>query len=143
MSVFSISISKSSSFLGEGYLGLVYSGEAGKAIEETENLKYVIPNEGTIYCVDAMVVPANAKNKTAAEAFINFMQKPEIAARNASEMYYGITNTEGKKLLSEDITSDSGLYPDSEVLANADRLVNTETINQRYLDIWNEIMASN
>ena len=128
---------------GEGYLGLVYSGEAGKAIEETENLKYVIPNEGTIYCVDAMVVPANAKNKIAAEAFINFMHKPEIAAKNASEMYYGITNTEGKKLLSEDITSDSGLYPDSEVLANADRLVNTETINQRYLDIWNEIMASN
>ncbi len=128
---------------GEGYLGLVYSGEAGKAIEETDNLKYVIPKEGTIYCVDAMVVPANAKNKTAAEAFINFMHKPEIAARNAREMYYGITNTEGKKLLSEEISTDSGLYPDSEVLRNADRLVSTETINQRYLDIWNEIMASN
>ena len=71
------------------------------------------------------------------------MQKPEIAAKNAQEMYYGITNIEGKKLLSEELTSDSGLYPTAEVLANADRLNSTESINQRYLEIWNEIMASN
>lgn len=128
---------------GEGYLGLVYSGEAGKAIEETENLRYVIPKEGTIYCVDAMVVPANANNKEGAEAFINFMQRPDIAARNAAEMYYGITNTEGKKLLSTELTSDTGLYPSAEVLAGADRLNSTPAINQRYLDIWNEIIAYN
>lgn len=128
---------------GEGYLGLVYSGEAGKAIEETDNLKYAIPKEGTIYCVDAMVIPANATNKKGAEAFINFMHKPEIAARNAKEMYYGITNKEGKKLLSEKLTSDKGLYPSPEVMANADRLNSTETTNQKYLEIWNEIMASN
>ena len=50
---------------GEGYMGLVYSGEAGKAMQEKDTLRYAIPENGTIYCVDAMVVPKNAQNKAA------------------------------------------------------------------------------
>ena len=126
---------------GEGYLGLVYSGEAGKAMEEKDTLKYAIPQDGTAYCVDAMVVPANAKNKAGAEAFINFMQKPEIAAKNAEEMLYGITNLEGKELLPKEITSNEGLYPDVSLLKKSEMLKSSDAISQKYLDMWNEIMA--
>lgn len=128
---------------GEGCLGLVYSGEAGKAIEEKETLKYAIPQNGTIYCVDAMVVPKAAENKTGAESFINFMQRPDIAARNAKETYYGITNTEGLKQLPDEVKNNKGLYPDSAVLAASEMLRSEGTINQKYLDIWNEITAAN
>ena len=128
---------------GEGYMGLVYSGEAGKAISEKDSLKYAIPENGTIYCVDAMVVPKNAQNKVGAEAFINFMQKPEIAATNALETFYGCTNTEGLKLLPDNIKNNKGLYPDNEVLQKSEMLKSDDKINQKYLEIWNQIMASN
>lgn len=128
---------------GEGYLGLVYSGEAGKAIAEKDTLQYAIPENGTIYCVDAMVVPKAAENVAGAEAFINFMQRPDIAARNAIETCYGITNTEGKAQLPEDIRNNKGLYPDSAVLEKSEMLRSEGTINQKYLDIWNEITAAN
>ncbi len=128
---------------GEGYMGLVYSGEAGKAISEKDTLKYAIPENGTIYCVDAMVVPKNAQNKTGAESFINFMHDPIIAAQNAEETFYGCTNTEGLKLLPDAIKNNKGLYPDDIVLQKSEMLKSDEKINQKYLEIWNQIMASN
>ncbi len=127
---------------GEGYLGLVYSGEAGKAMEEKDSLKYAIPNNGTIYCVDAMVVPKSAENKDGAEAFINFMQRPDIAARNAQETCYGITNTQGRDQLPDEVKNNKGLYPDNDVLERSEMLQSEGNINQKYLEIWNEITAS-
>ena len=127
---------------GEGYLGLVYSGEAGKAIAEKDTLKYAIPENGTIYCVDAMVIPKASENVTGAEAFINFMQRPDIAARNAHETCYGIKNTEGKAKLPENIRNNKGLYPDSAILEKSEMLKSEGNINQKYLDIWNEITAA-
>ena len=128
---------------GEGHLGLVYSGEAGKAIAEKETLKYAIPENGTIYCVDAMVIPKSAENTEGAESFINFMQRPDIAVRNALETCYGITNTEGKKELPDEIKNNKGLYPDAAILEKSEMLRSEGTINQKYLEIWNEITASN
>lgn len=128
---------------GEGYLGLVYSGEAGKAIAEKESLQYAIPENGTIYCVDAMVVPKNAQNKDGAEAFINFMQRPEIAVRNAQETFYGITNTAGREMLPDEIKNNKGLYPDNVILEHSEMLKSNQDINRKYLEIWNEITASN
>ena len=128
---------------GEGSLGLVYFGEAGKAMEEKDTLKYAIPQNGTIYCVDAMVVPKAAENKAGAESFINFIQRPDIAARNAKETYYGITNTEGLKQLPDQVKNNKGLYPDSAVLDMSEMLKSEGTINQKYLEIWNEITAAN
>ena len=128
---------------GEGYMGLVYSGEAGKAISEKDTLKYAIPENGTIYCVDAMVVPTNAQNKAGAESFINYMHKPEVAAQNALETFYGCTNTEGLKLLPDSIKNNKGLYPDDAVLKKSEMLKSDDKINQKYLEIWNQIMAAN
>lgn len=128
---------------GEGYLGLVYSGEAGKAMAEKDTLQYAIPKNGTIYCVDAMVVPVDAQNKAGAEAFINFMQRPDIAARNATETCYGITNTAGKEQLPENVRNNKGLYPDVAVLEKSEMLRSEGNLNQKYLEIWNEITAAN
>ncbi len=127
---------------GEGTLGLVYSGEAGKAMAEKDTLRYAIPENGTIYCVDAMVVPKNAQNKTGAEIFINYMQKPEIAAQNALETCYGITNTRGLELLPDAIKNNKGLYPDNAILEKSEMLRSEGNINQTYLEIWNQIITA-
>ena len=64
---------------GEAALGVIYSGEMLYIQEEVAaqgldyNLEYVIPEEGTNVWIDSWVIPANAKNKENAEAWINFM----------------------------------------------------------------------
>lgn len=128
---------------GEGYLGLVYSGEAGKAMTEKDTLKYAIPENGTIYCVDAMVIPKTAENKAGAEAFINFLHRPDIAARNAQETCYGITNTAGRDLLPDNVKNNKGLYPDKEIIEKSEMLTSEGDLNKLYLEIWNQITVAN
>ncbi len=128
---------------GEAYLGLAYSGEAGKAMEEKESLAYCVPEEGTIFSIDTLCVPKNAQNKEGGEKFINFMHKPDIAARNAEEMLYGIANTEGKKLLPEEITSDESLYPSDEVMARSELMAVSKEINEKNEAVWQAVMSAN
>ena len=53
------------------------AAEAGNNI----NIVYSIPKEGALMWLDAMSIPADAPHPDEAHAFINFMLKPEIAAR--------------------------------------------------------------
>ena len=63
-------------------LGVIYSGEAIYMQRENEDLEYVIPKEGSNVWIDGWVIPKNCNNKEGAEAFINFLCKPEIALMN-------------------------------------------------------------
>ena len=68
---------------GEGALAVVWSGEAVDAMSMNSDLSYIIPKEGSNRWVDAMVIPKNAKNVSAAEKFINFMLRDDIMLMNA------------------------------------------------------------
>ena len=75
-----------------------YSGDilqAKKRAEEAKNgieIAYAIPKEGALMWFDSMAIPADAPNKDNALAFINFMMKPEIAARNSNFVSYASGN---------------------------------------------------
>ena len=66
-------------------LGLYWSVDAGWAMQQTNgnHLGYIIPEEGTNVWVDAWIIPTTAVNTSAANAWIYFNLKPEIAIRNA------------------------------------------------------------
>lgn len=73
---------------GEAAMAPYYAGDFLTMYENNEDLAFVYPEEGTNIFVDAMCIPANAKNKEAAELFINFMCDPEIALANANYLGY-------------------------------------------------------
>ena len=77
---------------GEAALALVYSGDAVFTQMQNPDLNFVIPNEGSNLWVDAMVIPHNSANPEGAEAFINFMLRPEIAAMNTNYIGYTTAN---------------------------------------------------
>ena len=52
--------------------------EAGKGVE----LAYTIPREGAISNYDVLAIPADAPHVRNAHLFINYLLRPEIAARN-------------------------------------------------------------
>ena len=68
------------------WMNLSWSGDAQWAIDEAVemglDLRYVIPEEGSVAWFDGWVIPKYAKNTKAARYFINFMCKPENALRN-------------------------------------------------------------
>ena len=100
-------------------IGMIYSGEYLYCLEENENLAYVIPEEGTNVWFDCFVIPANAKNKEAAEKFINFMLDPEAGLATFEYLTYPIPNT-GKKIIDEEYREDENVFPSQEVLDTCD-----------------------
>ena len=93
-----------------------YAGDIAVMMEENEDLDYCLPESGSNLFYDAFCVPKCSKNKDNAEAFINFMQKPEIAAENCKYLRYGTPNTGAKDFLDEDITGSELTFPSDEYL---------------------------
>ncbi len=107
---------------GDVCLVIGYSGDvlqAKKRAEEAKNgveVAYAIPKEGALMWFDSMVIPSDAPNKDNAYAFINFMLRPEIAARNTNFVNYANGNLAAKPLVKAEILNNPGIYPNDAVL---------------------------
>ena len=74
---------------GEAWLAPYYAGDAATLVEDNPNIGFAIPTkEGTNFFVDAMCIPKGSQNKAEAEAYINFLCDPEIAAANVDYIGY-------------------------------------------------------
>ena len=125
----------------EAALAVVWSGGAVAMIRENENLEYVIPKEGTNLWFDNMVIPKTSKNKEMAEQFINFMNRPEIAARNTDYIGYSTPNFKAMELLPEDIINSKVAYPTDEEMGDVEIFKDPKDIIKVYDEIWLEIKA--
>lgn len=102
-------------------LGVIYSGEAIYMQRENSDLEYVVPNEGSNVWIDGWVIPKECQNKEAAEAWINFMCKPEIALMNFDYITYSTPNVAARELIEdEDIRNSQIAFPEEAVLSRCE-----------------------
>ena len=86
-------------------------------MEANEDLDYAMPEDGANLFYDAMCIPKCSKNKENAEKFINFMQKPEVAADNCKYLNYGTPNQKAyDEYLDEDMKNNELIFPSDEYL---------------------------
>ncbi|MFA5576869.1 MAG: spermidine/putrescine ABC transporter substrate-binding protein [Tissierellaceae bacterium] len=126
---------------GEAALAVVWSGDAVAMIRDNPDLDYVIPKEGTNLWFDDMVIPANSKNKEDAEKFINFMCRPEIAARNADYIGYSTPIPEAIELLPDDMKESRVAYPSDQEIDNTEIFRDPMDIVVEYDRIWTEVLS--
>ncbi|MEE3498473.1 MAG: spermidine/putrescine ABC transporter substrate-binding protein [Ruminococcus bromii] len=91
-----------------------YAGDIATMIEANPDLDYVLPKDGSNLFYDAMCIPKCSKNKENAEKFINFMQKPEVAASTCEYLRYGTPNQEAFDSYISDEIKDSELTSPSD-----------------------------
>jgi len=108
--------SKDKMVANEAALALMWSGDALYAMEKNEDLAYAVPKEGSNVWIDAMVIPATAKNKENAEKLIDFLCRPEIAQRNCEYIWYSSPNTAAIEMMGEDYTENPTINPPKEVI---------------------------
>lgn len=77
---------------GDASMAVIYSGDATVAMEENEDLDYVVPKEGSNVWFDCFLIPKTAEHKEAAEKFIDYMSRQDIAQKNFDYIYYGTPN---------------------------------------------------
>lgn len=129
---------------GEAALALVFSGEGNKALAESESLAMTaVPTEGSNLAIDTMVILKNSQHIELAEAFINFMLRPDIALRNAEETGYTSPNMAAVELLDEEIAKDKNHYPTEEELSRCEIFLElTPKAEKLWSDAWTKLLAS-
>ena len=127
----------------EAEIAVVWSGDATAMVWENDNIAYSIPREGTNLWFDNMVIPKSSENKELANHFINFMNRPEIAAKNSEYIGYASPNIEAQKLLPKEMQEDSIAYPDKRFLKNTEIFQDPKDIVRIYNELWTEVKSYN
>lgn len=126
---------------GEAALAPYYAGDAITMIEDNPDLAFAVPREGTNVFIDAMCIPKGAKNKAAAELYINFMCETSVALKNCEYIGYSTPHTEVYELLDDEV-KESISYPSDEILEKAEAYIALPSSATKLIDsLWTDLMS--
>lgn len=125
-------------------IGHEWNGEVVKANRENPAVEWMLPKEGGTAWFDNVAIPKVAPHKFTAEAFLNFLLRPEVAAANAEAGGYATTNAVAvEKYVPSEVAKDPAVYPTEDELARLEFLqVIPDEILPVYDDIWTRLLAS-
>jgi putrescine transport system substrate-binding protein len=102
---------------GELCLALGWSGDVGQARLRAKDagkeakIKYNIAKEGGLMFFDMLAIPADAPHPKNAHLFINYMLRPEVAAKNASMVHFATSVTAAFNLIDPAVYNDRSVFP--------------------------------
>ena len=126
----------------EAALAVIYSGDALYAVEKSDHLAYVVPEEGSNIWVDGMCIPKDSAHKEAAECFINFMCRPDIAQKNMEYIRYCSPIRQVQENLDEGETANEILKPSPDVVARCEYYHDISDVMDLYENIWMQIQMA-
>ncbi len=133
---------------GDICLAVGYSGDvlqARKRAKEANSgveVAYLIPKEGALMWFDSFVIPRDAGNKDAALKFIDFVNRPEIAAKNSNFIQYASGNLAAQKSLDPAVLNDPGIYPTAEVIGRLYTITPYDDKTQRAVNrLWTKVKS--
>lgn len=127
---------------GSAAVGVVWNGEYIYTKELNEDVEFVIPKEGSEFFIDSWVIPKDASNKASAEAWINFLCRPDIAAINFDYLYYTTPNEAALDLIDEEYLEEESVFPDDETINRCESLVTLDpATTELYSNYWKKVKA--
>ena len=104
--------------LAVGWSGDVFQAR-DRATEADQGVvvDFVIPKEGAEMWFDQMAIPADAQHVAEAHEFLNYLMKPEVAAKATNYVYYANGNKASQQFIEKEIMEDPAIYPDEATLA--------------------------
>jgi putrescine transport system substrate-binding protein len=131
---------------GEICLVVGWSGDImqarSRAAEAKGNVEigYAIPKEGAQMFFDNLAIPADAKNVAEAYELINYLYRPEIAAKNSDFLSYANGNLASQKLIDSKILNDKNIYPDDAMLKKLFVISARDPATQRIINrLWTRV----
>jgi putrescine transport system substrate-binding protein len=131
---------------GEICLVVGWSGDIMQARARAAEAKngveigYAIPKEGTEMFFDNLAIPADAKNVAEAHELINYLYRPDVAARNSDFLSYANGNLASQKLIDQKILNDKNIYPDESTLKRLFVIKARDPTPQRMINrLWTKV----
>jgi putrescine transport system substrate-binding protein len=131
---------------GEICLVVGWSGDIMQARSRAAEAKgeveigYTIPKEGAQMFFDNLAIPADAKNVAEAYALIDYLYRPDVAARNSDFLSYANGNLASQKLIDPKILGDRNIYPDEAMLNKLFVITARDPATQRIINrLWTKV----
>ena len=131
---------------GEICLVVGWSGDImqarSRAAEANNDIEigYAIPKEGAQMFFDNLAIPGDAKNVSEAYELINYLYRPEVAARNSDFLSYANGNLASQKLIDPKILNDKNIYPDEATLKKLFVITARDPATQRVINrLWTKV----
>jgi spermidine/putrescine transport system substrate-binding protein len=126
---------------GEAAVAPYYNGDAVLMMDVNEDLDFFLPDNTSIF-IDSFCIPEGAKNKEAAEMYINYMCESTVAAANSYYVGYSTPHMGAMELLDEELVENEIAYPDEDFIASLEALLTLPVETTSHTDaLWTDIMA--
>lgn len=127
---------------GDVWLAQGWNGQFAKAMEQNDDIAYVLPREGTSYFIDSLAVPARAPHPEAALAFIDFTLEAAVAAEICRTMGYSTPNRAALPLLPARVRANEATFPRSDQLERLELIEDLGVETVQYERLWTEVKSS-
>jgi putrescine transport system substrate-binding protein len=131
---------------GEICLVVGWSGDIIQARQRAEEAKngieigYVIPQEGAQMFFDNLAIPADAPHVAEAHELINYLYRPDVAAKNTAFLGYANGNLASQRLIETKILDDRTIYPDPPMVRKLFVITARDPATQRTVNrLWTKV----
>jgi spermidine/putrescine-binding protein len=123
---------------GKICVAIGFSGDAVQAQSKARGaVEYRVPSDGGLLAIDAMAVPANAKNKREAHQFIDYILRPQVIAKISNTVGYANANLKAGEFMSDAVKSNPAVVPTPAALSRSSPIpILSEQDQQDIARIW-------
>ncbi len=116
------------------------SGDILQIARDDADIRFTIPEEGSILITDSLCVPANAVHQSIAEQLINFVLTPEHSAALANMSRYGTPNQAALPLIDAELHASLNQYIAQEQAGLLFHLTDVDpAVLELYRAAWTEV----
>ncbi|MEQ8968146.1 MAG: polyamine ABC transporter substrate-binding protein [Azospirillaceae bacterium] len=98
-------------FSGDIFIAADRAAEADNGVD----IRYIIPEEGTLIWFDMMAIPADAPHPDAAHKWIDYILRPEVMAGITNYVWYANAVPDSLEMVDEEIKTDPAIFPGPEI----------------------------
>jgi putrescine transport system substrate-binding protein len=121
-------------------MGQYYHDVTTLAMKDGFPVRSTFPKEGGVNDSGSWVVSKASKALDQAHAFIDFMLRPDIAARNSNYVFYANGNKASQAEIEAEVIEDPAIYPPAETFANLFTTTPNDPRTQREVTrIWTAV----
>ena len=127
---------------GDLMMCMAFSGDAISLARQDPNIKYILPNSGTSIWTDTIAIPRGSSNIEGAHAWINYVMRPDVAAKISDANSFGTTNKLAKSLIPEDLRAMKALEPTEAMISKSDRITKLDDkVSEIYNGFWTRLIT--
>jgi len=131
--------------LASGEFNLVhgYSGDLWQVQEEHPSCVFIYPKEGYARTFDELCILKTAPNPELAHQFIDFLFRPEQAAKNIQYIGYVMPCSAAYPLLPKELRNNPVFFPPPEIMALGENIEYLGENLRLYTEAWDHVKSAN